>query len=62
MEKNYVSLHTHTTLSIRDSVSSDIEMLEKAKEFGMKAIAFTEHGNVFDWIKKKQHCEKEQRG
>ena len=55
---NYVSLHTHTTYSVRDSTTSPEEMLQKAKEFGMRAIAFTEHGNISDWIKKKQYCEK----
>lgn len=55
---NYVSLHTHTSLSIRDSTSTPEEMIKKAVEFGMKAIAFTEHGNVYNWIKKKQLCDK----
>ena len=55
---NYVSLHTHTSLSIRDSTSTPEEIIKKAVEFGMKAIAFTEHGNVYNWIKKKQLCDK----
>lgn len=46
MEKKdmYVSLHTHTTYSILDSACSPSEYIELAKEWGMPAIAITEHG------------------
>jgi len=40
-----------------DSITSFDEYVLKAKECGMKAIAFTEHGNVLGWVKKKQCCE-----
>lgn len=55
---SYVSLHTHTTYSLLDSTSSPVDFISKAKEFGMSAIAFTEHGNLYNWIKKKQYCDK----
>ena len=57
-KKNYVSLHTHTTFSIMDSTSTPEQMIDKAKELGMKALCFTEHGNIYSWIKKKQACDK----
>lgn len=41
-----------------DSVTKFTEYIEKAEELGMKAIAFTEHGSVFSWVKKKETCEK----
>lgn len=58
MNKSYTSLHTHTTYSIGDSTSSPEDYIEKAKEFGMDAIAFTEHGNIYAHVKKKQLCDK----
>jgi DNA polymerase-3 subunit alpha len=33
--------------------------IEKAKELNMKAIAFSSHGNCYNWISKKQKCDKE---
>lgn len=59
---NYALLHCHTMLSNGttniDSVTNYEQYINKAKELGMKAIAFTEHGNIFQWIKKKECCEK----
>lgn len=40
-----------------DSVTSYIDYVDKAKEHGMKAIAFTEHGNLLSWYNKKRYCE-----
>lgn len=58
---NYTLLHLHTELSSCttniDSVTNYKDYIKKAKELGMKAIAFTEHGNLFEWYKKKQCCE-----
>ena len=53
----YSSLHNHTYYSLLDGYGSPKEMLERAKEIGLKAFAITEHGNVyshiyFDLIKK----------
>lgn len=41
-----------------DSITSFQEYIDKAKECGMKAIAFTEHGAVLHNIAKRQACEK----
>lgn len=40
-----------------DSVTSYKDYIDKAKECGMKAIAFTEHGNILSWYNKKKYCE-----
>ena len=53
----YSSLHNHTYYSLLDGYGSPKEMLDRAKEIGLKAFAITEPGNVyshiyFDLIKK----------
>lgn len=59
---NYTILHLHTDLSTAttniDSVTKSEDYIKKASSLGMKAIAFTEHGNVLNWVKKKELCEK----
>ena len=59
---NYTVLHLHSDLSNGvtniDSVTKFDEYILRAKELNMKAIAFTEHGSVFEWVKKKETCEK----
>lgn len=55
--ENYVCYHLHSDLSNGvtnvDSVTKFEEYVEKAKEYGMKALAFSEHGSVFEWWHKK---------
>lgn len=53
----YSSLHNHTYYSLLDGYGSPKEMLDRAKEIGVKAFAATEHDNMyssiyFDLIKK----------
>lgn len=59
--KNYTVLHSHTDLSqaftVLDSANKFEQYIDKAKELGMKAFAFTEHGNVLHWYSKKKYCE-----
>ena len=59
---NYTVLHLHSDLSNGvtniDSVTKFDEYILRAEELNMKAIAFTEHGSVFEWVKKKETCEK----
>ncbi len=43
------SLHNHSYYSIQDGFGSPKEMLNRAKEIGLKALAITEHGNAFSW-------------
>lgn len=58
---NYVPLHVHTMLSNGvtnvDSVTSYKDYVGAAKELGMTAIAFTEHGSVFEYLHKKEAVE-----
>ena len=45
--KNYVCYHLHTEDSLLDSCTNYKLYVDKAKELGQKAIAFTEHGNIY---------------
>ena len=64
MINNYVCYHLHThysnTNGYADSCTDYTDYIKLAKQQGMKAIAFSEHGNIGDWIKKKQECDKNQ--
>lgn len=57
---NYTILHLHSDLSNGvtniDSVTKFTEYIDRAKELDMKALAFTEHGNVFEYYKKHSYC------
>lgn len=55
---NYVKYHLHTELSLLDSCTNFKLYVDKAKELGQTAIAFTEHGHTFNWIDKKMYCDK----
>ncbi len=44
---NFTHLHVHTQYSILDGASNIPKLIAKAKEFGMKALAITDHGNMF---------------
>lgn len=41
-----------------DSCTSYSDYIDYAAKLRQKAICFTEHGNIFNWIKKKIACEK----
>lgn len=41
-----------------DSTTNYKDYIAKAVELGQKAIAFTEHGNIYQWTAKKMACEK----
>ena len=51
--KNYVVYHLHTEDSLLDSCTNYKLYVDKAVELGQKAIAFSEHGNIYNWIEKK---------
>lgn len=54
---NYTIYHLHSQLSNGvtniDSVTKYEDYVEAAKNCGMKAMAFSEHGSVFEWWHKK---------
>lgn len=58
---NYTILHLHSMLSNGvtniDSVTPYGQYIDKAHELGMTAMAFSEHGSVLGWVKKKLHME-----
>lgn len=54
---NYVCYHLHSTFSLLDSATQYKDYIDYAAELGQKAICFTEHGNVYSWLKKKQYAE-----
>lgn len=59
--KNYTILHLHSMLSNAvtniDSVTAYSEYIQKAHDLGMNAMAFSEHGSVMGWVKKKLQME-----
>lgn len=60
MRENYTVLHLHTMYGNGGFIDSTVkysDYVDKAVELGMKSIAFTEHGSVFSWYKKKKYCE-----
>lgn len=58
----YTITHCHSMLSNGttniDSVTNFREYIKRAKEYEMKAMAITEHGNIFEWLHKKEEIEK----
>ncbi len=44
---DFVHLHVHTQYSILDGASNIPKLIAKAKDNGMKALAITDHGNMF---------------
>lgn len=47
MSKDFVHLHLHTQYSLLDGAVRIKELFQKVKELGMKAVAITDHGNMF---------------
>ena len=50
MGKSFVHLHLHTEYSTLDGAVRCKEVIKKAVEFGMPAVAMTDHGNLFGAI------------
>ena len=61
MSGQYTVYHLHSDLSNGvtniDSVTKYGEYIAKAKECGMNAMGFSEHGSVFEWWHKKSAIE-----
>lgn len=55
---SFVHLHNHSHYSLLDGLSKVDEMIDKAKRCGMKAIAITDHGNLYGAIEFYQLCKK----
>ena len=58
---NYTIYHLHSRLSNGvtniDSITDFHDYVDAAKVSGMTAMAFSEHGNIFAWLKKKEAIE-----
>lgn len=48
--KNFVHLHVHTEYSLLDSAARIEELLGEVKNFGMTAVAMTDHGSMYGTI------------
>jgi len=54
----FVHLHLHTEYSTLDGAVRIKELMKKAKEFGMPAVAMTDHGNMFGAVEFYQEAVK----
>ncbi len=53
---DFVHLHMHTEYSLLDGANKIKELVAKVKELGMKAVAITDHGNMFGAIELYKEC------
>ena len=60
VDAGFCHLHVHTQYSILDGAASIPELLKKAIDDGMRAVAITDHGNMFG--AKEFHIEATRRG
>ena len=47
MAENFVHLHVHTEYSLLDGASRVGELIDEVKKLGMKAVAITDHGQMY---------------
>lgn len=53
---NFVHLHNHTEYSFLDGAIKIPDMIAKAKEYGMPALAITDHGGLFGAVEFYNKC------
>ena len=54
----FIHLHTHSHYSLLDGLPKIDDLVEKAKEFKMPALALTDHGVMYGIIEFYQKCQK----
>lgn len=55
----FVHLHVHSDYSLLDGSAKISRLVARAKELGMKALALTDHGNMFGALRFEQLCHRE---
>ena len=55
---SFVHLHLHTEYSLLDGAIRMKELMKKAAEFNMPAVAITDHGNLFGAIEFYQEAQR----
>lgn len=58
MEKHFTHLHLHTDYSLLDGAISVDKLVSFGSAHGLKALAITDHGNIFGAVKFFQACKK----
>jgi len=53
---NFVHLHMHTEYSLLDGANKLDDLVNKVDELGMKAVAITDHGNMFGVVELYKKC------
>ena len=57
--KDFVHLHLHTEYSLLDGSGKITELVARASELGMKALAVTDHGAMYGCVEFYKACKKE---
>src|SRR5947209_1921835 len=55
-DRPFVHLHCHSHYSLLDGASRIPELVARAKELGMTALALTDHGNLYGAIEFYREC------
>src|SRR5262249_41067596 len=58
MAAEFVHLHVHTQFSFLDGAIQIDDVVKRAKELGMPAVAMTDHGNMFGALQFYKACKK----
>ena len=58
MEQHFTHLHLHSEFSLLDGAIKLDQLIEFGKAHNLKALAITDHGNIFGAVKFFQKCKK----
>src|ERR1700679_4265640 len=58
MEKHFTHLHLHSEFSLLDGAISIDKLIDFGKQNKLKALAITDHGNIFGAVKFFEKCKK----